>query len=117
MKTLLERLLALVVISGLAGCDRETIESGTVKVFRYDGSVECEQPGITLDEMMQELTDAGIEVICAQKSHDGLARTAVCGAGTGNINVYVIPVAARQTALDIGFRSVSVLGDYTDEPC
>ena len=92
--------------------------SGTQKIYKYDGSVQCNlASGTPLAEMALELTDAGIDVVCAQKSHDGQAYIAACGAGTGAINVYTIHTANLKDAEALGFKSVLTLPDYKDAAC
>ena len=88
------------------------------KVFKYDGSLQCNPgSGTDLATMAQELINAGIDVICAQKGHDGMARVTVCGAETGNINVYTIPPESGPDADAIGFTPVERLPSYVDEAC
>jgi hypothetical protein len=67
--------------------------------------------------MAQELISAGIDVICSQEGHDGLARIALCGEPTGNINVYTIHGTNLIDAETLGFQSVSTLSEYQDQPC
>ena len=76
-----------------------------VQVYKPNGSVQCESGGaIPLQQMGSQLTDAGIVVHAARKADDGLMRPAVCGAGTGAINVYDIDAGQLDTALAQGFR-------------
>ena len=87
------------------------------KVYKYDRSIQCESTGIELEEMMLELTNAGIDVACAQEGHDGLYRTTVCGAGTGKLNIYKINKKDLQVAESLGFQSVADLSEYKDRKC
>lgn len=87
------------------------------KVFKYDGSRQCENAGIPLDEMAQELISGGVDVICAQKASNGMMYPAVCGAGTGAINVYLIHPENLADAEALGFNSVNELPQYQDSPC
>lgn len=76
-----------------------------VEVYKYDGSLQCERGSeIPLEDMAGELTAAGIEVQASRKGTDGLAHIAVCGASTGNVNVYTIPSDALSRAEELGFR-------------
>jgi hypothetical protein len=75
-----------------------------IEVFKSDGSIQCEEGEISLEEMGEELIQAGIEVISWRKDHDGLARTAVCGNSTGRINVYGIAADDGRKALELGFK-------------
>jgi hypothetical protein len=90
---------------------------GEAKVFKYDGSTQCNNDGIPLKKMAQELTAGGIDVICAQKASDGMMYPAVCGGGTGAINVYLIHKENVQDAEALGFASVNELPQYQDTPC
>lgn len=89
----------------------------TTKVFKYDGSRQCENNGIPLDVMAQELIGGGVDVICSQKGSNGMAYPAVCGAGTGAINVYLIHQENLSDAEALGFSSVNELPNYLDTPC
>jgi hypothetical protein len=88
-----------------------------VKVYRYGGSTQCYDDGVALDAMEKDLTDAGINVYCAQEGHDGLRYISMCGASTGNINVYKIQGVDLVDAETLGFQPVSTLSEYTDQPC
>lgn len=88
-----------------------------VKAFKSDNSIQCGSLGVDVDVMALELINAGIDVICAQKGHDGFMRPAVCGADTGNINIYTINTSNLSDAEVLGFESVNVLVDYQDEQC
>lgn len=87
------------------------------KVFKHDKSIQCESDGIPVDDMRLELAKAGVDVICAQKEHDGMNRTAVCGAATGNINVFYIHNNNIPDAEKLGFKSVTELPEYQDRTC
>ncbi|MFC3116727.1 hypothetical protein [Cellvibrio fontiphilus] len=91
--------------------------SKQVKVFKADQSVQCESEGIALDDARLELASAGIDVICAQKGHDGLNRIAMCGADTGSLNVFVIHPNNLVDAEKLGFQSTSELPEYQDRVC
>jgi hypothetical protein len=54
-------------------------------VSKPDGSKQCEGDSkFTPERARQELRKAGIPVFQSRKGNDGLMRTAVCGAPTGN---------------------------------
>ncbi|UCE51006.1 MAG: hypothetical protein JSV31_17235 [Desulfobacterales bacterium] len=76
-------------------------------VFKLDGTTHCEDAkGVSLDSMQQELTTAGIKVISRQKGYDGREGIAVCGAPTGQINIYEIASSDVSAALGLGFRQL-----------
>ena len=79
--------------------------SSTVFVFKLDGTVHCENSkGITLDSMEQKLTSAGIRAFSRRKGYDGREGIAVCGAPTGQANIYEIASSDLFIALKLGFR-------------
>ncbi len=88
-----------------------------VKVYKYDQSTQCNNDGIPLEKMQEELTEAGIRVHCAQKGNDGNAYPAVCGGATGNINIYQIDAGNLPLARRLGFAPVWELENYQDQPC
>lgn len=80
-------------------------EPGKIQVYHHDGSLQCEpDSGIPLEQMAAELEAAGIETLDSRTGHDDLARMAVCGAPTGNINIYTIDEADLQAARALGFE-------------
>ena len=101
----------------LAACQHVASSSSYIKVYKYDGSVQCGYAGDELDTMGLELKNAGIDVVCSQKGHDGLMRAAVCGTGTGKLNIYVIERTNLSRAKSIGFKSVDALAEYRDQEC
>lgn len=117
MNTLLRNLLILSVIFSISGCRDSDTTSLYAKVYKSDESIQCESEGIPLEQMMLELTNAGIDVVCSQKGHDGLVRPAVCGAGTGNLNIYKINGVNQEDAEKLGFESVRSLSEYRDQKC
>ena len=88
-------------ISRVPTCLPLAIQPDTVRVAKSDGSLQCENNGMSLVDMQQQLS--GINVYAASKESDGLMRPAVCGGGTGIFNVYDIAIADLQQALDWGF--------------
>ncbi len=91
-----------------AAAELSTIQPGTykessAKVFKYDGSKQCgEAPGIELEAMKKQLQN--IRVISQTKLNDGKMHIQMCGADTGQINVYEIPNSELQAALKLGFK-------------
>jgi len=101
----------------MAACQHVATSATYTKVYKIDGSVQCGYTGIELNAMALELTNAGIDVVCSQKGHDGLMRAAVCGADTGKLNIYTIEKKHLPDAESIGFKSVNELADYQDQEC
>lgn len=108
--------VCLVVSILLAGC-AHTQEPQSIGVYKYDGSVQCEGEGESVETMRNELVSAGVEVVCAQKARDGKAYPAMCGAATGRINVFTIDASALDRAEALGFKSVETLPDARIPPC
>ena len=109
----------LLLIMFCAGCFHEKDENDVhLKVFKSDESLQCQpNSGITLEDMAQELIDAGVDVICSQKGSDGMARPAVCDIESGGINVYTINAVNLDDVNSLGYESVEILPDYIDEAC
>lgn len=77
--------------------------SDRVRVFKYDGSLQCNMgKAITVQEMQKEL--GKITVHSAVNKPDGLMRIQMCGAPTGNANVYEIDRAQLEAAKKLGFK-------------
>jgi hypothetical protein len=120
--------LATMLAVLLAGCRHSNSENGetiplpapvsdAVNVYKYDGSIQCEGEGVSVEEMEKELVNAGVDVFCSRKGSDGLARVAVCGASTGFINIYSIHESNLKDAQELGFKEVTTLPGYQDQPC
>lgn len=107
---------SLIVCLILAGCVHIR-EPDTVMVYKYDGSLQCEGDGESVETMRGELVQAGVEVICSQKARDGRVYPAMCGAATGRVNVYTIDAADLDAAEALGFKSVGTLPDARIPPC
>ena len=81
----------------------KTATADRVRVFKSDGSLQCQQgDAVPLSEMQKEL--AGLHVLAAMNTSDGLLRTQVCGSPTGKANVYTIPREELGAALKLGFK-------------
>ena len=84
------RLLTLAAV--LTGVMPGTVFSAdTVKVFRYDSSLQCGMgQAVPLNEMAKELAAANIKVLSSEKRLVSGFIIALCGAPTGMANVYEI---------------------------
>jgi hypothetical protein len=82
------RLLTLAAV--LTGVMTGTVFSAdTVKVFRYDGSLQCGMgQAVPLDEMAKELAAVNIKILSSEKRVVPGFIIALCGAPTGMANVY-----------------------------
>jgi hypothetical protein len=81
------RLLALAAV--LTGVMPGTVFSAdTVRLFRYDGSLQCGMgQAVPLDEMAKELTAVNIRILSSEKRVVSGFIIALCGAPTGIANV------------------------------
>lgn len=74
-----------------------------VFVHKPDGSLQCNQgKPVSAADMKKELGD--IPVYSSSKRNDGQMRIQVCGAPTGNSNVYEIDRTNLGAALKLGFE-------------
>ena len=74
-----------VVMTGTA------FSADTVRVFRYDGSLQCGMgQAVPLDDMAKELTAVNIKVLSSEKRVVPGLIIALCGTPTGIANVYEI---------------------------
>jgi hypothetical protein len=74
-----------------------------VKVYKADGSLQCGMgTKIALETMEKQLK--GIKVFSRTNKNDGLMRIQVCGAPTGQSNVYEINRTDLERALKAGFK-------------
>tara|TARA_B100001248_G_C27163827_1_gene354744 strand:+ start:225 stop:605 length:381 start_codon:yes stop_codon:yes gene_type:complete len=81
----------------------EPSDSKTIKVFKADGSRQCEKDsGVSLDVMSKQL--GPIKIYSSKKQHDGLMHASVCGGITGYVNVYEIDASQLKSAEDSGFK-------------
>lgn len=75
----------------------------TIRIFKYDGSLQCAQgTERTLETMKEELN--GVQVLKAEKISDGLMRAQVCGQSTGRANVFDIYEKDLAAAEALGFK-------------
>lgn len=74
-----------------------------VFVFKEDQSQQCGfQKGIDLNEMSKELE--GFKIWSQKKGNDGKMRITLCGAPTGQINIYEIDKNSLNEALKKDFQ-------------
>ena len=77
-----------------------------VKVFKYNGSLQCGQgKAMATSEMQKELKD--IVVYSSAEKNDGMMRIQVCGSPTGDANVYEIDRKDLEKAKSFGFKEWS----------
>lgn len=75
------------------------------EVYKPDGTLLCDQGReITLAEMSRQLRRAGVGILTSRKGHDGRYRDIMCGASTGDINIFKISGKDLTRAEETGFR-------------
>lgn len=112
MNKVLYGLILVTLYFCLASCKHNESSSTYVKVYKSDGSTQCNNDGTPPDVMISELTNAGIDVVCSETGSDGLIRPAVCGGSTGKLNVYKIYKVNLVDAQKLGFEPLSNLDNY-----
>lgn len=103
LKTSIMSLLLSIALSWLPFNMHVLAAADTQMVYKYDGSVQCQAAADNMAAMGKGLIDHGIKIIRSCKGNDGLIRPALCGAPTGNINIYEIPATSLQQAIELGF--------------
>ena len=74
-----------------------------VRVYKPDGSLQCGQgKAISLSDMEKDLK--GIKAFSSLNKNDGMMRIQVCGAPTGNCNVFEINRKDLEAAQKKGFK-------------
>lgn len=74
-----------------------------IRVFKLDGSVQCEpSSGVAVDLMAKELD--GVKIYSSENKSDGLIRIQQCGKPTGKCNVFEIADTDFAKAEKLGFK-------------
>lgn len=103
MKFIMKKLTLLSMMFVLAACASNANHSARVDVAKSDGSRQCEGAGVSPETMQRELQH--IKVYAVRKDHlRGVMFPAVCGGGTGSVNVYTISASDVEIAKQRGFH-------------
>jgi len=95
--------------SALYADSKQAVSS--VYVYKLDGTKQCEKdPGIKLAKMEQDLISAGVKVVSRRKGYDGREGIALCGAPTGQINIYEISSSDLPVAIGQDFMKLPMAG-------
>ncbi len=90
--------------------DPPKLEEGHALVYTSNGSKQCESGSDAPETTAKRLTDKGIDVISSHCGDlTGIMYPAVCGGGTGQINLHAINSQNIPDAKNIGFAAVSDL--------
>lgn len=74
-----------------------------IRVFKYDGSLQCNQgKAVPVETMQKELKN--IQVFNAENKADSLMRIQQCGTATGKANVFEIDRKDLDAAKKLGFQ-------------
>ena len=80
-----------------------------IEVCKYDGSIQCESQGISLEVMEEELKREGIRVLGKRKGDDGRIYPAMCGGRNGSLNIYQILEKDVAKAENLGFKDLTMV--------
>lgn len=112
------KLFTLGIASALVACAATNEPSpATAQVFKARGAVQCGGRGAGPEVMSADLEHAGITVRASACGSDGRMRPAVCGAGTGEINIFDIAASDQARAQTLGFAPLAQLRDAQRLPC
>ncbi|HPY40826.1 MAG TPA: hypothetical protein PLM98_09920 [Thiolinea sp.] len=88
-----------------------------IKIYKYQGSLQCQGGGEPLSQMYRQLLKAGVKVIAVNCGVDGLIYPAVCGAPDGHISIFTIPRKSLVKAQAQGFDLLKTLTDAQVVAC
>ena len=113
------RYSAMAIISAAAfyGEVEASEPQGNVKIYKVQGSRQCEGGGQSLEALKRQLVETGAKVLVASCGVDGKMYPAVCGAADGRIGIFEIPASKAQSGLPEGFFLLSSLPDAQIVPC
>ncbi len=88
------------VLLAISGCTQAglTTLDGEVGIYLDSGSTQCQNDGMSLDEMQQLLVDVDIPFSDATCGRDGNMYTAMCGSPDGSIGMFQIAPENLQQA-------------------
>ena len=88
-----------------------------VDVYKYQGSRQCENGGVTLAEMQTQLQMTGVNVLSGSCGVDGMVYPAFCGGADGKINIFSIPSQNAPQAQAQGFTLLTQLPNAQRVQC
>ncbi len=94
-----------------------SLNSETTNIYKPDGATQCKSTGTSLNVMSQVLINAGIDVLCYQKSNDVNFRGSSCGLATGSINVFKINKNNLNSVLTLGFLPIQLIPGVVIKHC
>jgi hypothetical protein len=115
--------LALVVACMLGACQASagggapTGASTDVTLYRYAGSRQCTDGGMSPEDARRMLAGAGVQVVEATCGADGRMHASVCGNADGRIVIVTVPARDAQAARSRGFAPLGELPEAVRIPC
>jgi hypothetical protein len=110
--------LVLAALSALSFyCGSAHAVTATVQIAQSNGAKQCVPGRITVTAMKRLLIDNGITVNSAACGNDGMMHTTVCGASTGEINIFTIPATSLNKAQTLGFAPLTDWPNAVTAPC
>ncbi len=83
-----------------------------VIIYIFKGKTQCNNDGLSPEESIQQLADAGIDVLktfCGVTT--GLIFLAICGGGTGDIIAHEIREVNFYDAKEVGYKNIETVVD------
>jgi hypothetical protein len=113
------RTLLAGVLLGVAGCTQAGLTSldGEVEIYLDSGSTQCQDDGLSLEEMQQLLIDVEIPFSDASCGTDGNMYTAMCGSPDGSIGMFQIAPQHLQQARALGFEALAKVPNASRVDC
>ena len=106
----------LILVPLLSGC-ATVVTSQTVDIYESRGGRQCESAGLSPQQSVDKLQQAGLPVNnsrCAQRTD--LMFASQCGQPNGEIIIHTVPASAQAKAQALGFTPLADLAQGTDEP-
>ncbi|MBL4834415.1 MAG: hypothetical protein JKY26_10650 [Pseudomonas sp.] len=107
---------ALLVLTGCTEADPRTLD-GQVGIYQDAGSTQCQEDGLSLEQMQQQLREADIPFADAACGTDGKMYTAMCGSPDGKIGMFQIAPEHLQQARALGFEALANVPEATEQDC
>lgn len=113
------RIMLAGALLALSGCTEAgpTALDGQVGIYQDAGSTQCQDDGLSLEQMQQQLAEADIPFADAACGTDGKMYTAMCGSPDGKIGMFQIAPEHLQQARALGFEALANVPEATEVDC
>lgn len=88
-----------------------------VGIYQDAGSTQCQDDGLSLAQMQQQLAEADIPFTEAACGTDGKMYTAMCGSPDGKIGLFRIAPQHLQQARALGFEALANVPEAAEVDC